>query len=62
MDYKDYQPEIVRIKKIMKHIKTHIDKGSNGAVWICLTDLSISTKFLWETYCDEFGGEGYNDR
>ena len=57
IDYKDYQPEIVRIKRIMKNLKTYIDKGNNGAVWNCLTDLSIYSRFLWETYWDEFGEE-----
>ena len=50
MDYKDYQPEIVRIKKIVNNIKGHIDKGNNGAVWNCLTDLSISSRILWDTF------------
>ena len=53
MEYKNYQKEIVRVKKIANNIKTFIDKGDNGAVWNCLTDLELCSKWLWEQYDED---------
>ena len=61
MQYENYQRHIVQIKKIMKNIKTYIDKDNAGAVWNCLTDLELSSKWLWLQYNTDMGYPNENE-
>jgi hypothetical protein len=61
MDYKNYRRNIVYAKKSIQHIKKFIDNGDTGAVWNCLTDLELSSKWLWQQYNTDMGYPNENE-